>query len=111
MAVISDPRLIIPILRTALPNLMAQQIVGVQPMNMGAGQLFNKSYLNKSYLDIHQNKRYWPHRIVIKDWYDINKAERFCYDNFRSRNWRNITKYFYFKNQNDATLFTLRWGS
>lgn len=28
----NDPRLMIPLLRNALPNLMAQSIVGVQPM-------------------------------------------------------------------------------
>jgi hypothetical protein len=105
---ISDPRIVIPILRSALPNLMAQQIVGVQPMNMGSNRLFK---YEQSYLNIHQNKRYWPYRIVIRDWYDIYEAERFCYDNFRSRNWRNVAKYFYFKNQNDAALFTLKWGS
>ena len=106
MTLPSDPRLMIPILRTALPNLMAQQIVGVQPMTGMTGKIFNKSYL-----DIHQNKRYWPYKIVINDWYEISTAERFCYDNFKSRNWRNVTRYFYFKNQHDATLFTLRWGS
>ncbi len=100
-------KVLLPMIRQVMPNIMAQQIVGVQPMG-AAGMLFNR---DQSYLSIHQNKKYWPHRIVIGDWYDIGTAERFCYDNFRSRNWRNVTRYFYFKRHEDAALFTLRWGA
>lgn len=100
----NDPRLMIPILRTALPNLMAQQITGVQPMS-GMFKVLDKTYLN-----VDQNSRYWPYKMVIEDWYQISTAERFCYDNFKSRNWRNINRHFYFKRHEDAALFTLRWS-
>ncbi len=53
------------------------------------------------------NKKYWPHQVTVKDTQD---AERWCYDNFKSGNWRNIGRYFAFKNGQDATMFMLRWA-
>ena len=60
------------------------------------------------------NKRYWPHqfRMVPQEdaWAQKVDLERFCYDNFKSGNWRNDGLYFVFKRQADATLFLLKWG-
>ena len=60
------------------------------------------------------NKRYWPHqyRMLPKEdaWAQKSELERYCYDNFKSGNWRNDGLYFVFKRQADATLFLLRWG-
>lgn len=57
-----------------------------------------------------QNKKYWPYQIEINNWYDIRDAERFCYTNFKSREWRNITRYFAFKRKEDYEWFVLRWS-
>ncbi len=57
-----------------------------------------------------QNDKYWPYQFEIKSWYDIANAERFCYDNFKSRNWRNTIRYFAFKRKEDYMLFLLRWS-
>lgn len=54
------------------------------------------------------NKKYWPHHIVVNNNAD---AERWCYDNFKSCNWRNVGRYFAFKSEHDATLFALRWAA
>ena len=101
----SDPRLMIPILRTALPNLMAQQIVGVQPMtgtnNLG---IFNQ-LLYKTY-----NKKYWPHQYFINDkTYQISDVERWCWDQFKGRYWNNYGRNFVFKRERDAVMFAMRW--
>ena len=60
------------------------------------------------------NKKYWPHqfRMLPKEdvWEQKNELERFCYDNFKSGNWRNNGLYFVFKRQTDATLFLLKWS-
>lgn len=54
------------------------------------------------------NKKYWPHHIVVKEPAD---AERWCYTKFKSADWRNVGQYFAFKQQQDAVMFSLRWGS
>lgn len=53
------------------------------------------------------NKKYWPHQIKVND--DSGAIERWCYENFKSANWRNVGTYFAFKRGEDATLFSLRW--
>ncbi len=60
------------------------------------------------------NKKYWPHQIRMSTGGDPNlptvgDLERWCYENFKSANWRNLGYYFVFKNGPDATLFTLKW--
>ena len=54
------------------------------------------------------NKRYWPHHVAIAD--DTGAKERWCYENLRSADWRNVGTYFAFKRGEDATLFSLRWS-
>lgn len=60
------------------------------------------------------NKRYWPHqvRMLPKEdaWAQKAELERFCYDSFKSGNWRNNGLYFVFKREQDAAFFMLRWG-
>lgn len=98
----SDPRLMIPILRTALPNLMAQQIVGVQPMTNNLG-IFNQ------FFDKQFNKKYWPYQydVVREDRWDI---ERWCWDNFKGRYWNSYGRKFVFKREKDAVMFAMRWS-
>ncbi len=57
-----------------------------------------------------QNSTYWPYQVEIQNWYDISGAERFCYENFKSCNWRNITRYFAFKNKKDYEWFVIKWA-
>lgn len=60
------------------------------------------------------NKKYWPHqfRMLPKEdaWAQKVELERFCYDTFKSYNWRNNGLYFVFKREQDAIHFLLRWG-
>jgi hypothetical protein len=60
------------------------------------------------------NKKYWPYQFrMLPDpdpWEQKVELERYCYDNFKSGDWRNNGLYFVFKRQADATLFALRWG-
>lgn len=61
------------------------------------------------------NKKYWPHqfRMLPKEdaWAQKVELERFCYDTFKSGNWRNNGLYFVFKREQDASHFLLRWGN
>ena len=56
------------------------------------------------------NKKYWPHHINLTP-LKIEGAERWCYDNLKSSQWRNVGTYFAFKDPHDATLFALRWAA
>lgn len=55
------------------------------------------------------NKTYWPYVKMIS-WDQYHKAERWCYANFKSRNWRNQGLWFAFKKETDFTLFMLKWA-
>lgn len=92
-------KILLPLLRTVLPNLMAQQIVGVQPMDADTGSLFGKVF----------NTKYWPHQYYV-NYLDRKEVERWCYDNFKSRNWNSYRNQFVFKRKEDAMLFALRWS-
>jgi hypothetical protein len=54
------------------------------------------------------NKKYWPHHVNTKD--DTGSKEKWCYERFKSSEWRNVGPYFAFKRSEDAVIFTLRWG-
>jgi len=59
---------------------------------------------NEMYLMRVLNKRYWPHQFEVKNTQD---AERWCYNNFKSGNWRNVGRTFAFKNGEDLSFFIL----
>ncbi len=77
--------------------------------NLTVQSIIDQTILNKNNGHWH-NKTHWPYQLEIKSWYDIGNAERFCYDNFRSGNWRNTTRYFGFKRKEDYEWFVLRWS-
>lgn len=54
------------------------------------------------------NRKYWPYHVKVENESDIK--ERWCYENFKSSEWRNVGTYFAFKRGEDATLFTLKWS-
>ena len=98
----SDPRIMIPMIRNVMPNLIAQQITGVQPMNTYTGSSIFNSFFAKEY-----NKKYWPYQYVITQ--DSREAERWCWDRFKGRYWSNYGHRFVFKQKDDAALFVLSW--
>ena len=66
------------------------------------------------------NKKYWPHQFFLhqmesearnyKEYPAMRQdIERWCYEQFKSANWRSYGMVFAFKRQADATLFALRW--
>lgn len=101
---IPNASILIPMIRNVMPALMAQQIVGVQPMQTKGVSIFDKAIGGHSF-----NEKYWPHIKTIS-WNQLFEAERWCYQNFRSRNWRNQGLHFAFKREQDYALFLLRWS-
>ena len=55
------------------------------------------------------NPTYWPYFMKVET-YNMFPAERFCYDNFKTKNWRNRGTKFAFKRKEDYEWFVLRWS-
>jgi len=108
--------IIIPILRNLYPNLIARQIVGVQPMTAGPPFSF----------EIRFDYRVHPRYKFSRKWYvgEINSnADKtdiieWCELHFGShpknpdawcRWYRYSTSKFYFRDEKDYALFLLRW--
>ncbi len=97
-------KILLPMIRKVMPGLMAQQIVGVQPMQYTGRSIYNQ-FFNKEY-----NKKYWPYQYFIDDkTYRISEVERWCWDQFKGRYWNNYGRNFVFKREKDAVMFALRW--
>jgi hypothetical protein len=108
----TDPKFLIPMIRKTMPSLIAQQIVGVQPMVGAGGSIFNmkSTYDGIKSLAQYLNKNYWPHQYTIRGMTNINEVERWCYDNVKGRNWRSLYGVFAFKHEADYAMFLLRWS-
>ena len=106
----NDPKILIPMLRKTMPALLAQDIVGVQPMTGVGKSIFSSTEMREEFGFEGHNKKYWPHQHVVRGWSMVRPAERWCYQNFKSRNWNNVGKYFAFKRKEDYEWFLLRWS-
>jgi len=97
-------KIVLPTIRKVMPTLLARDIIGSQPMNVSYSSLFQ--YNPKMY-----NVKYWPYQLNLDHgpWDQVHNAERWCYENFNSRNWKHSGRQFVFKRQSDATLFALKW--
>ena len=84
-----------------------QQITTIKRGGSDAAQTYINSILQEPVRVL--NKKYWPHQYTMlkHDPYDL---ERWCYDNFKSSDWRNHRKLFAFKRQEDASYFLLMWS-
>jgi len=54
------------------------------------------------------NHKYWPYQCFVT-FENLSSAERWCYANFKSRNWRNRGQFFGFKRKEDWLWFKLKW--
>jgi hypothetical protein len=101
----TNPKILIPLIRQVMPQVVAQQIIGVQPMTSSSGSIFSQRmrFSSKVY-----NRKYWPHQYMISV-RNMTEAERWCWDNFRGRYWHSDYEQFVFKRSEDAALFALRW--
>lgn len=97
----SDPKLMIPMIRKTMPQVIANQIIGVQPMT-GVGRSIFSQFFDKQF-----NKKYWPYQYEITQ--DSREAERWCWERFKGRYWNSYGRKFVFKREKDAVIFALRW--
>ncbi len=117
MTLPSDPRLMIPILRTALPKLMAQEIVGVQPMSNGAFYApYIPKVMTKSKYQFSRAKWYQA-EFDIKDYHAVDAwcSKHFgphpAYPDAWSRWWHKFEGSILFRDEKDYVFFMLRWGT
>lgn len=54
------------------------------------------------------NPTYWPYTIKVET-HNMFPAERYCYQHFKTKNWRNRGTKFAFKRKEDYEWFVLRW--
>lgn len=85
----------------------------IQKVQIGRGKsAFTQTYINgllqESQIRV-LNKKYWPHQFKMGYIKDIDKMERWCYNNLKSADWRNYGTFFAFKKQEDASYFLLMW--
>jgi len=90
---------ILPMISKHLPVLIAKDILGVQSMDRPRGSP--------------HKKKYWPYQYTLDYstlYLHLAEVERWCYANFKSRNWRNAGAFFAFKRAEDYSIFLLRWS-
>ena len=114
---------LLPIIRRTLPNLIASQIVGVQPMtNLGARPQESGTYETGSVI------WYWvrPEEPAVLDLADPrhspaywDEVEAWCTATYGPRNpwaeeisphrWSASARKYYFRDEADRTMFIMRW--
>lgn len=88
-----DP-IIISVIRNAMPSLLADTILGVQPM-------FSP-----------HSKEEWPYQVDVLSsvkYSDIIPMKRWCSETFADTEWTASVQFFAFKTQEHLSWFTLRW--
>ena len=110
--------ILIPVIRTALPLLTAQQIVGVQPMTAITWRTITTDF--KIPYAVHPRykfSRQW--HIQRINHYRGDEVYQWCEKAFGPhpknpdawcRWYRYSTKKFYFRDEQDAMFFVLRWS-
>jgi len=124
-----NQKVILPLIRRVMPNIIAQQIIGTQPMSDSAGTIFGmranwggRVVLTKEhyrhFLRVYNRRKHhhpdyltglgYPHiRISIGD---VIAAERWCRVTFKKGSYVRSLPDFWFANERDAMLFSLRWA-
>lgn len=121
---------LMPLVQRVMPNIIAQQIIGVQPMTGLSGQIFRagtkhiltqkKRQMNKEhykvFLRLNDRKKSqkredfyragypWVDVDLNKNWQEMHK---WCRDNFGENGYLWFGERFFFENENDRLLFIL----
>lgn len=113
-----DPKVILPVMRNIIPDIIAREIIGVQPMTsqpMTVGELDHACstwywarppYDPGGIFDYDGTQR----RVrEIEDWIEETCGPRGDWHDPDCRWWASNRKYI-FKNEEDRTMFVLRWS-
>lgn len=107
--VAKDPAIILPIINKVVPTLIAQQIMGVQPMNvvfdttMKIGCDESEGY--PSYWATNRSTTHFGLHDPLRE-----EMIQWCMDNFDDSTWIATAEKFHFKNIADRDWFVLKWA-
>lgn len=123
---ITDPKVLLSIIRQVLPNVLASQLVGVQPMTGSMGNIFNTRYDYGETLDMEKvhyqhfikvpnRRRKQPVALLTELGYPCakisslsqTKAKHWCTKNLKPGSWINLNHRFYFAYDRDFTWFSM----
>ena len=102
-------KVLLPLIRKVYPQMVAHQIVGVQPMNMEPQQRlqardepFNMyPYIAQRHADLWDLGFNHSDLVGMKEW---------CNATLESSSWHYLQGKFFFRNETDRTMFMLRWS-
>ena len=114
-------KVIMPMIRQVFPTLIAQQILGVQPMTGPTGSIFT---MKATYEDPNIAKFHKKYKFSRAKWYyctykfmDGPACHKWCEEHFGPLSkggdawmrWKFEMNKFRFLNEDDAIMFKLRW--
>ena len=121
-------KVLLPLIRSVMPSIIASQIIGVQPMTGSTGSIFGTTYNSgtckmekvhyQHFLRVYNRKKYHKIDDIKKLGYTmvtvsaINAvpAKRWCKSTLKPGSFAMINTRFVFAYDRDATLFALRWS-
>lgn len=113
-----DFKVILPVIKNVMPNIIAQEIVGVQPMTsqpMTVGELdhacstwywVQPGSSPGEIFELEKSRQYYHD---IETWIEEHCGPRGSWHEPDCRWWASNRKYI-FKNEEDRTMFVLRWS-
>jgi predicted phage tail protein len=114
---------ILPMITKMMPSLIAQQIIGVQPMPLSAGLIFTQKMTTQDPNIVKFHKKYkfsrakWYIAEFDATFYD--EVDEWCAKQFGkhdkrpdawSRWWHRYESSIHFRDEKDYLMFLLRWG-
>lgn len=131
------PKILLPVIRDIDPEIIASQLIGVQPMSGPAAQIFSmktryeftgwrgRVLLNKNhyghFLKIYNRRKYhhpeyitnlgYPHMKLSRRNDLANNAEEWCSKKLKPGSYIYSSGDFWFAHDRDFMLFALRWSS
>lgn len=111
---VAGQQIALTMLRKTLPHLMAQQIVGVQPMNIDTGSFYAPYIPKAPKYKFSRAKWYdadyeWKHQVEVKDWCAENFGPHPKHPDAWSRWYINFDR-IRFRDSQDYEWFVLRWS-
>jgi len=121
-------KVLLPLIRRVMPNIIASQLIGVQSPTAPVGQIFSsiwtlehlkmKKVHYQHFLRVYNRKTYHKIDDVVKLGYTQVKvsvmnaipAKRWCVATLKPGSFVMINTRFVFAYDRDATLFALRWS-
>jgi hypothetical protein len=116
-------KVLLPMIRQVWPTILAQQIIGVQPMTGPVGEIFTlrTKYMPKPKYNFSRAKWYEADRALSSDWSFLkyNREQyQWCVEQFGPTpeepdawcRWYVIGSRYRFRDEQDYIMFTLRWS-